>query len=207
MKYYSQSRLVKALLAIVAISCIQVGRVSANPPVKKVADDSFIVEEITVTGLQRMDLGTFFNMLPLQVGEKIDLSRVPIIIRTLYAANSFEDIRLFRDGRKLFFDIKERPSISEIQIDGNSDIKTEQILEAMENAGFSEGEVFDPSAIKNIKMGMEEQYFSHGKYSIKIEDKIIEQSRNRVIVQFNIKEGAPAKIQRINLIGNKKMVF
>ncbi len=203
MKYYSQSRLVKALLAIVAISCIQVGRVSANPPVKKVADDSFIVEEITVTGLQRMDLGTFFNMLPLQVGEKIDLSRVPIIIRTLYAANSFEDIRLFRDGRKLFFDIKERPSISEIQIDGNSDIKTEQILEAMENAGFSEGEVFDPSAIKNIKMGMEEQYFSHGKYSIKIEDKIIEQSRNRVIVQFNIKEGAPAKIQRINLIGNK----
>ncbi|WP_444994618.1 outer membrane protein assembly factor BamA [Aliikangiella sp. IMCC44359] len=203
MKYYNKSNLVKSLLGAAALygATINCTLAAVQDAVAQI-DDAFIVTEIEVNGLQRMELGTFYNMLPLQVGEKLDSSRVPIIIRTIFASNSFEDIRLFRDGGKLYIDLKERPTISEISIEGNSDIKTEQILDAMQKSGFAKGEIFDPSAIKNIKMGMEEQYFSHGKYSIKIEDKVISQSRNRVHIKFIVNEGEPAKIQKISIVGN-----
>ncbi|MDH5434045.1 MAG: outer membrane protein assembly factor BamA, partial [Gammaproteobacteria bacterium] len=164
--------------------------------------DAFVVKEIEVYGLQRMELGDFFNLLPLKVGERLEPARIPTIIRTVAASNNFDDIRLFRDGDKLMIDLAERPTISDIEIDGNSDIETDQILDAMRRSGFAKGEIFDPSAIKNIKLGIEEQYFSHGKYSVRIEDKLLKQSRNRVKVKFNINEGEPARIQRISIVGN-----
>jgi len=164
--------------------------------------DAFVVKEIEVYGLQRMELGDFFNLLPLKVGERLEPARIPTIIRTVAASNNFDDVRLFRDGDKLMIDLAERPTISDIDIDGNSDIETEQILDAMRKSGFAKGEIFDPSAIKNIKLGIEEQYFSHGKYSVRIEDKLLKQSRNRVKVKFNINEGEPARIQRISIVGN-----
>ncbi len=165
-------------------------------------DSSFVVEDIKVEGLQRMELGTFFNMLPLQVGERLETSRVPTIIRTLFAADNFDDIRILRDGNTLLIDVVERPTISDITIDGNNDIKTEQILEAMKGAGFAKGEIYNPAAIKEIIGGMEEQYFAHGKYSVKITNKVIRRSRNRVMIQFEVSEGEPARIESINIVGN-----
>ncbi|TQV86637.1 outer membrane protein assembly factor BamA [Aliikangiella coralliicola] len=204
MKYNYKSKTAGLLFGIASLGGINPHFASAaqTNAVINSAKDSFVVEDIDVAGLQRMELGTFFNLLPLQVGETLDPSRIPIIIRAIYSSNSFEDVRLFRDGNKLFIDLKERPTISSISIEGNSDIESEQILDAMRKSGFAKGEVFDPSAIKSIKIGIEEQYFAHGKYSVKIDDKIIKQSRNRVYVKFEINEGDPAKIQRINVVGN-----
>lgn len=206
MKFNNKSKFLKLSLAIAATLGVTTNSplaFAAQSQTTTVNDEGFIVKEIEVNGLQRMELGTFFNMLPLQVGERLDNSRVPTIIRTIFASNSFEDIRIFRDGGKLIVDLKERPTISDITIEGNNDIKTEQILDAMRSGGFAKGEIFDPSAIKSIKLGMEEQYFAHGKYSIKIEDKIIAQSRNRVLAKFIVSEGDPAAIQKIAIVGNK----
>ncbi len=168
-----------------------------------VNNTGFIVEEIKVDGLQRMELGTFFNMLPLQVGERLEPSRVPTIIRTLFSAENFDDIRVLKDGNILLIDVVERPTISDITIDGNKDIKTEQILEVMKHSGFAKGEVYNPAAIKNIVDGMQEQYFSHGKYSVNISTDVIRRSRNRVLVEFDVNEGEPARIESINIVGNQ----
>jgi len=202
MKYYIHDRLLNrlCLLFTALIFC-------SFSVIAQSADDSksssFVVEEIKVEGLQRMELGTFFNMLPLQVGETLEISRISTIIRTLFSAENFDDIRVFRDGNVLLIDVVERPTISDITIDGNKDIKTEQILEVMKQSGFSKGEVYNPAAIKNIIGGMQEQYFSHGKYSVKITNKVIRRSRNRVLIQFDVNEGEPAKIESINIVGNQ----
>lgn len=193
-------------LAILIVGLTIFGAFSpfANAKQSEIAKNTgFIVEEIQVNGLQRMELGTFFNMLPLQVGERLEPSRVPTIIRTLFSAENFDDIRILRDGNILLIDIVERPTISDITIDGNNDIKTEQIMEVMKHSGFAKGEVYNPAAIKNIVDGMQEQYFSHGKYSVNITNNVIRRSRNRVLIEFDIKEGEPARIQSINIVGNQ----
>ena len=184
------------------LACLMLLLISGVTQAASSSSESFVVEEIKVEGLQRMELGTFFNMLPLQVGETLEPTRIPIVIRTLFSAENFDDIRLFRDGNVLLIDVVERPTISEITISGNQDIKTEQILEAMKGSGFAKGEVYNPAAIKNIIGGMQEQYFAHGKYSVKITDKVIRRSRNRVLIQFDVNEGDPAKIESINIVGN-----
>jgi outer membrane protein insertion porin family len=200
MKYINKFKIIGSITGIFALSLVSFASLSAQESTTR---STFTVDEIDVSGLQRMELGAFFNLLPLQVGETLDASRVPTIIRTIYASNTFDDVRLFRDGNKLIIDLVERPTISDITIEGNSDIETEQIIEAMRKSGFAKGEVYDPSAIKDIKAGMEEQYFSHGKYSVNIEDHIIKQSRNRVYVKFVVNEGDPAQIQKISIVGNK----
>ncbi len=194
------SRMAKPLALLFALA---IAILSSSTTLAASDDSSFVVEDIKVEGLQRMELGTFFNMLPLQVGERLDTSRVPTIIRTLFAADNFDDIRVFREGNTLLIDVVERPTISEITIDGNNDIKTEQILDAMKGAGFAKGEIYNPAAIKNIIGGMEEQYFAHGKYSVKITNKVIRRSRNRVMIQFQVSEGEPARIESINIVGNR----
>ncbi len=194
------SRMAKPLALLFALA---IAILSSSTTLAASDDSSFVVEDIKVEGLQRMELGTFFNMLPLQVGERLDTSRVPTIIRTLFAADNFDDIRVFREGNTLLIDVVERPTISEITIDGNNDIKTEQILDAMKGAGFAKGEIYNPAAIKDIIGGMEEQYFAHGKYSVKITNKVIRRSRNRVMIQFQVSEGEPARIESINIVGNR----
>ena len=50
--------------------------------------EPFVVEDIKVDGLQRVELGTFFTYLPLRVGETLDAERVPVVIRQIYASGS-----------------------------------------------------------------------------------------------------------------------
>jgi len=41
------------------------------------ANDSFIVKDIRVKGLQRITLGTVLNYLPVKVGERFDTKKCP----------------------------------------------------------------------------------------------------------------------------------
>ncbi|NQD38685.1 outer membrane protein assembly factor BamA [Permianibacter sp. IMCC34836] len=167
------------------------------------AIEPFVVQDIEVRGLQRVELGTFFTYLPLRVGETIDDTRVPQIIRTLYKQGSFESVKLERDGNKLVVVIEERPTISTIVFDGNKQIKTEQLLEGLKPMGFAKGEVLNPSMLAQIVQELEQQYFSHGKYSVRITHKVVKLPRNRVDVRFKVVEGDAAVIGAINIVGNQ----
>lgn len=164
--------------------------------------DSFVVRDIEVRGLQRVELGTFFTYLPVKVGEQVDDVRIPQIIRSLYRTGSFDSVKLFRDGEKLIVAVEERPTISSLTFDGNKQIKTEQLTEALKKMGFAKGEVLNPSMLSTIVREMEQQYYSHGKYGVRINHKVVRMPRNRVDVRFDIKEGDAATIAQINIVGN-----
>jgi outer membrane protein insertion porin family len=162
----------------------------------------FVVKDIKVVGLERIELGTFLSYLPLEVGEIVDPVRLPRLIRALYKERSFDDIKVSKDGNALIFVIKERPIIASITFDGNKDIKTEQLEEAMRGAGIYKGEVFNPSIISSMEKEIEAQYYANGKYSVNVKARISTLPRNRVAIALKVKEGKAAAIQRINIVGN-----
>ncbi len=164
---------------------------------------AFKVDDIKVNGLQRIELGTFFTYLPIQVGETVDQARLPRIIRALNRTGSFQYLKVSREGNVLIIDVEERPIISDIVIDGNKELKTEDLLGGMKNAGFAKGEVYQAAALEAIASEIEKQYFSHGKYGVKIKTRAVNMSRNRVQVRMDVDEGEPAKIKEINIVGNK----
>ncbi|MCP3908761.1 MAG: outer membrane protein assembly factor BamA, partial [Oceanicoccus sp.] len=166
------------------------------------ATESFVVSDIRVEGLQRISAGSIFASLPINVGDTIDAGTIRNSIRTLFRTGNFDNIYIARDGSILVVTVEERPSISEINIEGNKAIDTESLLEGLKGAGLSEGKVFKRSTLEGMKMELTRQYVSQGRYDAGIETDVTSLPRNRVGVNIDIDEGTTASIQHINIVGN-----
>src|ERR1044071_1649757 len=166
-------------------------------------DTSFIVSNIRVEGLQRISEGTVFNYLPVNIGDRVTPQRVREAVRALYATNFFRDVQLRRDGSDLVVVVIERPAIESFEITGNKEIKTEDLQKSLKNVGLATGKTFDRSVLDLVEQYLNEQYFSRGRYSARIETKVEDVPGNKVKVKIDIKEGKRAKIQQINVVGNE----
>ncbi|MBI2801993.1 MAG: outer membrane protein assembly factor BamA [Gammaproteobacteria bacterium] len=167
-----------------------------------VADD-FIVDDIKVEGLSRISPGTVFNYLPITVGDKIDEKRTQTAVRALFKTGFFKDVRLDRDGDVLVVKVVERESIADITFEGNKAIKTEDLEKGLGEAGFAKGEVYNESKMDKVVQELRRQYFSNGKYGVKIEPTITPLDDNTLTIHFKITEGEAARIKEINIIGNE----
>ena len=164
--------------------------------------DTFVIQDIRVEGLQRISAGTVFNYLPVNIGAQVDSEDYPEIIRALFKTGFFTDVNLERDGNVLIISVTERPAIAEITINGNQDIASDALIEALKEVGLSEGEVFNRSLLDKLEQELLRQYFSRGKYGVKIETDVKPLPRNRVAINLDISEGVAARIRQINIVGN-----
>lgn len=167
------------------------------------AADRTIISDIRVEGLQRISADTVFAALPLNVGDAVSEDLLASAARSLFRTGNFDDIKIARDGDVLVIIVAERPSISEINIDGNKAIKTEALLDGLKNSGLSEGQVFKRSTLEGMRMELTRQYVSQGRYDASIETDVIAQPRNRVAVSIHVDEGSTASIKHINIVGNE----
>ncbi|MDH5445862.1 MAG: outer membrane protein assembly factor BamA [Gammaproteobacteria bacterium] len=168
------------------------------------ASSSFIVKDIRLEGLQRISAGTVFNYLPIKVGEKFSLSMSSEAIRSLYGTGFFKDVRLEKEGNVLVIFVAEKPAIAGLNIEGNNDIPTDKLEESLTAIGLAEGRVFDRSVLERIKLELQRQYYSLGKYALQIKTEILPLERNRVEINIKITEGDKAEVYALNIIGNTK---
>ena len=185
----------KNLLQVLLVSILLITRAWAVEP--------FVVKDIRLEGLQRISAGTVFNYLPIKVGETLDEARSAEAIRALFKTGFFKDVRLEREGDVLVIYVTERPAVASIKISGNKDIETDTLLKALKEQGMAEGQVFDRSLLDKVEQELNRQYFSRGKYGVKISPTVTPLERNRVAVTIDISEGRAARIREINIVGNK----
>ena len=146
------------------------------------AFEAFIVNDIRIAGLQRVSTGSIFNTIPISVGDKIDDRKIVDITRALFSTEQFDDIQISRDGNALIISVAERPSISSIDISGNSALKTEVLLESFDGIGITEGQVYKRSTLEKIKSELIRSYSSQGRYGAGVEIFEAPQPRNRVSI-------------------------
>src|SRR5687767_13278136 len=182
----------------VAVAQIQLTPGQANP----LQSESFTVGDIRIEGLQRISEGTVYNYLPVNIGDQIDSRRLAEALRAMYDTGFFRDVEIRRDGGTLVIAVLERPSIESFEIKGNKDIKTEDLQKSLRNVGLATGKTFDQSTLDEVKQYLTDQYFSRGKYAVRIDAKVEEVPGNKVKVTIDIKEGKRAKIRQINIVGN-----
>ncbi|HSB95301.1 MAG TPA: outer membrane protein assembly factor BamA [Spongiibacteraceae bacterium] len=168
------------------------------------AADDFTVSDIRVEGLQRISAGTVFASMPINVGDQVNRDVMGNTIRSLFKTGNFDDIKLSREGNILVVAVQERPSISEIKIDGNKAIKTDALLDGLKKQGLAEGQVFKRSTLESMRQELARQYVAQGRYDANIQTEVVAQPRNRVSVRINVDEGNTAKIKSIAIIGNNK---
>ena len=162
----------------------------------------FIVGDIRVEGLQRISEGTVYNYLPVNIGDRLDPRRIQEAIRALFGTGFFSDIEVRRDGGTLVVVVRERPSIESFEITGNKDVKTEDLEKSLRSVGLATGKTFDRSVLEEVRGFLTDQYFSRGKYAVRIDPKVEEVPGNKVRIRIEVVEGKRARIRQINLVGN-----
>jgi outer membrane protein insertion porin family len=164
--------------------------------------EGFVVGDIRIEGLQRISEGTVYNYLPINIGDRLDARRLSEALRALYGTGFFRDVELRREGGTLVIAVLERPSIESFEIKGNKDIKTEDLQKSLRNVGLATGKTFDQSVLDEVKQYLTDQYFSRGKYAVRIDTKVEEVPGNKVKLTIDVNEGKRARIRQINIAGN-----
>ncbi|HWT15339.1 MAG TPA: outer membrane protein assembly factor BamA [Patescibacteria group bacterium] len=182
-----------AALVLVASLCAQ----------NAAAFDAFTVSDIRLEGLTRIPAGTVFSALPIEKGDRIDSSRASAAVRALFKTGFFNDIELSRQGDILVVKVSERPAISKLEITGNKDLKTEDLMKGLRDIGLVEGETFNRLELDRLTQELTRQYNNRGKYNVSIKPEVEDLDRNRVSIKITVSEGKAAKIRHLNVVGNK----
>ncbi len=167
------------------------------------AAESFVVKDIRVEGLQRVEPGTVFSYLPVQVGDTFTEEKGAEAIKALYSTGFFRDVQIQAQGDVLIVIIEERPTISRIEFTGMKEFDQELVRKSLKAVGVAEARFYDKAIIDKAEQELKRQYVGKGMYAAEVVATVTPVERNQVAIYFNIDEGPVAKIQEINFIGNE----
>ncbi len=167
--------------------------------------NSFVVADIQIEGNERIDLGTILTYLPIRTRDRFSAERDSArALKALYETGLFDDVVIKRrDSNVLVVEVRERPAIGSIDINGNRKIPTSELEASLQQADIALGRVYNRSLLETVERELRRVYFSAGNYGSDIKIETEELERNRVALKIDITEGAVAKIQHINIVGNK----
>src|SRR5690606_12591049 len=163
----------------------------------------FVVRDIQVNGIQRVDAGTVFSYLPVRVGEQFTEVQASEAIQRLFSTGFFSDVKIDTTNDVLVVTVEERPTIASVSFNGMREFDAPGITKSLAQVGFGQGRVFDRSMLERAEFELKQQYLSKGKYGVEINPIITPLPRNRVGVSFDVFEGDLAKISEIHIVGNE----
>jgi outer membrane protein insertion porin family len=172
-------------------------------PVAAWSFEPFVVRDIRVEGIQRIEAGTIFNYLPVKVGETFTEERASQAIRALFATGFFQDVRIEVERDVLVVVVQERPAIASIAFSGMKEFEPDAVRKTLREANFQEGRIFDRALLDAAEQEIKRQYLAKGKYGVTVTTTVTPLERNRVGINFAIDEGEVAKIRQINIVGNR----
>src|SRR5690606_6304776 len=167
------------------------------------AFDPFVVRDVRVEGIQRIEAGTVFSYLPIRVGETMTRDKATEAIRALFGTGFFKDVRIEVEGNVLVVAVEERPAIAQIDFSGMREFPAEDVKLALRENNIAEGRIFDKATIDRAEQEIKRQYLTRGMYGVTIQTTVTPLDRNRVAINFSVDEGEVAKIARINIVGNQ----
>ena len=167
------------------------------------AFDPFVVRDIRVEGIQRIEAGTVFSYLPVKVGETMTDEKAAAAIKALFATGFFKDVRLEVQRDVLIVAVEERPAISQIDFIGNKDLDKDVLRKGLREGGLAEGRSLDRALLDSAEQEIKRQYLARGRYGASVVTTVTPLEHNRVGVSFSVNEGEITKIRQINIIGNK----
>ncbi|MGF6238500.1 outer membrane protein insertion porin family [Paraburkholderia sp. GAS38] len=181
-------------LTLVGLSVSSVSAFATTP---------FVVRDIRLEGLQRVEPNTVFSYLPIKQGDTFTDDKASDAIRALYATGFFNDVKISNEGDVVIVQVQERPAIGTIDFAGLHEFDKDNLTKALNSVGLSLGRYYDKSLVDRAQQELKRQYLTHGYYAAEVTTTITPIDRDRVGLLFSVIEGPSAKIRQVNLIGNK----
>jgi len=165
------------------------------------------IKEFTFTGLKTIAESELQPIVKPYVGKKFTLDLFWEVQEKLYALDYFESIESNAkpgDSEKksviIEFVVKERPTISKIEIQGNSHIRTGDILDKIV---LKKGDMINESKLKADEEAVKNLYLEKGFANVEVNTrKAVDEKNNTVKITFEIVEGEQTTIKEIKFVGN-----
>jgi outer membrane protein insertion porin family len=164
-------------------------------------DDGVVIRKIDIRSNQRVEQSTINSYLKIKVGDKIDQDKVNASLKQMYATELFSNISMNMEGSTLVVKIQENPIVNKIAFEGNKRVNDDAINAQI---ALKPRSVYTKSKVQSDVLLIQDLYRKSGRYSTKVEPKIVMLDQNRVDLVFEIEEGEKASVKKIYFIGNKK---
>ena len=175
------------LPSIALAQAAQPGTSDANAPRAALAPFSpFVVRDIQVEGVQRVEPGTVFNYLPVRIGQRLTEDLAAEAVKALFGTGFFKDVRLEVKGDVLIVILEERPAIGALEVTGSKEFEKDVLVKVLREQGLAEGRIFDRSVLDRAEQELKRQYLSRGKYAVKVIATVTPLERNRVGISVAI---------------------
>lgn len=163
--------------------------------------EPFVVRDIRIEGLQRVEAGTIFASIPVRVGDTYSDEKAAASIRSLFALSLFKDVRIEANDGVLIVIVEERPSIADVDFSGTREFDKDTLKKALKDIGLSDGRPYDKALVDRAEQELKRQYINRSMYGTEVVTTVTPIERNRVNLSFAVSEGETAKISEIRIVG------
>jgi outer membrane protein insertion porin family len=170
-----------------------------------------VVSEINVAGNRRIPAETIKARVFTKAGDIYDAGALERDFNSLWNTGYFEDVKFLREqtpkGWRIIIQVKEKPTIREINYTGLSSVSTSDVLDRFkqDKVGLVVESQYDPTRLKKAEVSIRGLLSEHGRQFATIRTEVRQIPPAAVGITFVVKEGPKVKVGKIRFEGNKSV--
>jgi outer membrane protein insertion porin family len=161
---------------------------------------TYSFSNVTVEGNERVDVATILSYAGIGRGQSVTAGELNDVFQRISNVGLFEDVQVIPSGNTLIIRVREFPTISVINFEGNKRLKDEVLAKIIKSQSRR---VFSPAQAEVDAAEITKAYQEGGRIAAIVNPRIIRRSGNRVDLVFDIKEGNVVEVERLSFVGNR----
>lgn len=165
------------------------------------------IQKISITGQKKIEADAIKAKIQSKEGIEYTQGLVTEDVKAIFSLGYFNDVKVTRElrdrGVELIYEVKEKPTVIEIDYKGNSEIKDEDLKEHVSIKPF---EILNSNKVREsqekLQKVLEEKGYLLASVQGKVETVV---PGEKVKVTFEIEENAKVKVKKIRLLGNNNL--
>lgn len=159
-----------------------------------------VIKDIQITGNERTGSDIILSKIAISRGTDITAQHINDMVKKLYLSEYFADISIDIDKNGILnINVLENPVVGDVYITGDSQIDADDIKKQLSTQSL---QLYSKNKIKFDMNGLYDVYQKMGYLNVSIKPKVVSLEDNAVDIIFNIKEGEPSYVRKINFYGN-----
>jgi outer membrane protein insertion porin family len=168
--------------------------------------DLFVIDDIRVQGTKKVEPEAILEKISSKKEMKLDNYLLKKDIIRIYEMKYFETVEAHHEienGKNiLLFKVKEKPIISKIVLEGNDDVKNDDLKEQIKTKEFA---ILDINTVKADVVALQKFYEEKGFYLASVDYEIRPKGEESIELVFKINEFEKVRVKSIRFLGNEKI--
>ena len=160
--------------------------------------------EVRIKGNHRIESAAILNVVSIKAGDTLNEDKTDADIRAIYKLGHFQDIQVSTEetdkGTVLVYTVLEKPVVRDIKFEGNKELGTDKLKEALE---FHQNSILSTKDLAKSVAKIKKLYGDEGYYLAEIEPVVEKRTPTELVITFKITEGKKILIRTIHFDGNR----